>query len=214
MTTQNSNEKRCFWCNNPGAGDESSGGIVKNGITFCWQSALVPFELCGKIREKIDTMINDYECPICMETKKAMEMPSCSHKVCLDCYKTIYFGVSEVEKPCFYRDLNLPDWTYEQQFDEDGNWIENEKQNKHDTFLEEKMNYEYEIDKRPYEELIRLRDSLMYDRQDWMNNLEVVNYENELFRICSEWIIKEDKYLQSLTKGNESCPMCRAVVNY
>jgi len=214
MTTEVSNDLRCFWCNSPGAGDEKSGGCVKNGIAFCWQSNLCPFDICGEILKKMDTMVDDYECPVCLEPKKAFEMPRCSHKVCLDCYKTIYFGVSELEKPCFYRDLKLPDWTYEQKFDEDGDWIENEKQNEHHDFLSEIMNYEYEDDKRPYEELIVLRDSLMYNRQEWMNNLEVVNYENELFRICSEYIIKEDNYLQSLTKGNESCPMCRAEIEY
>jgi hypothetical protein len=210
MTTEFPNELRCFWCNSPGAGDEIYGGCVKNGITFCWQSSACQFELCAKIRNKIDTMINDYECPVCMETKKAMELPNCTHKVCLDCYKTIYFGVSEFEKPCMYRDLNFPTWTYERQVDEDGDVMENEKENEHYAFLIEKMNYEDEEDKRPYEELIELRDNLLYERPEWMNTLEVINYENELFRICSEYRIKRDTYLSNLIIGIKSCPLCRA----
>ena len=209
MTTEVSNEMRCFWCNKPG-----EGGCVKNGITFCWQSVICHFEVCGKILEKMDTMVDDYECPICMERKKALEMPRCSHKVCLDCYKTIYFGVSELEKPCIYRDLNIPHWTYELQLDEDGDVMENEKENEHDIFLREKMNYKYEDDKRPYDELIVLRDDLMYDRPGWMNIQEIINYENETFRVCSEWKIKEGNYLASRTIGNQSCPLCRAYIEY
>lgn len=208
--TEFANELRCFWCNKSG-----EGGCVKNGITFCWQSVVVPFDVCGEILEKMDTMVDDYECPVCMETKKALEMPRCSHKVCLYCYKTIYFGVSELEEPCMYRDLNFPTWTYEQQFYEDGDIMENnEKQNEHDRFLSKKMNYEYEDDERPYEELIVLRDSLMCDRPEWMNNQEIINYENELFKITSEYRIKEDKFLASRTIGNQSCPLCRTKIEY
>lgn len=200
-----SNKMICYWCNRPGS-DE----YVKNGIVFCWQSNLCPFEYCGEILEKMDTMVDDYECPVCMETKKSLEMPRCSHKVCLDCYKTIMFGVSKSEKPCIY-DLKMPDWTFEQQFGEDGEWIENEMENEHNLkFLSEKMNYEYEDDKRSYEELITIRDSLMCDRPGWMNKSAVIHYENELFILCSEWRIKEDTYLSTLTIGNQRCPLCRA----
>jgi hypothetical protein len=213
MTTEVSNKMRCFWCNKPGAGDEQYGGCIKNGITFCWQSTTCPFEVCGEILEKMDTIVDDYECPVCMETKKALEMPRCSHKTCLDCYKTIYFGVSDFEEPCIY-DINLPEWTYENNLDEDGDIMENEKRNEHDEFLSKKMNYEYEDDDRPYEELIMLRDILMCYRPDWMNIQEIINYENELFRTCSEYRIKEDNYLASRTIGNQRCPLCRVEIEY
>lgn len=209
MTTEVSNEMRCFWCNKSG-----EGGCVKNGITFCWQSIICPFEVCGEIFRKIDTMVDDYECPVCMETKKALEMPRCTHKVCLNCYKTIYFGVSELEKPCIYEDLNCPDWTYEQKIDEDGDVMENEKHNEHDIFLGKKMKYKYEDDERPYDELIALRDSLMCDRPKWMNIQEIINYENDLFKTTSDYRIKEDNYLTSRTIGNQSCPLCRAYIKY
>jgi len=216
MTTEISNELRCFWCNSPGAGDEKFGGCIKNGITFCWQSAIVPFQVCEEILKKMDTMVDDYECPVCLESKKALEMPRCSHKVCLDCYKTIYFGVSELEKPCMDRDylLNWPQWTYEQKFDEDGDMIENEKENEHYDFLLEKMNYEAEDDERTYNELIELRDNLIGERPEWMNNSEVISYENKQFKFLSEWKIKNDTYLSSLIIGNQSCPLCRTEIEY
>jgi hypothetical protein len=160
MTTEVSDDLRCYWCNCLGAG-EGYGGCVENGIIFCWQSTTVPFHLCSDILKKMDTMVDNYECPVCMETKKALEMPRCSHKVCLDCYKTIYFGVSELEQPCSCRDLNYPEWTYELQFDEDGDAMDNEKKEEHEDFLYKTMYYHLYEDKRPYEELIELRDNLM-----------------------------------------------------
>jgi hypothetical protein len=148
-----------------------------------------------------------------MEPKKAIEIPRCNHKVCLDCYKTIYFGLSEAE-PCSISDLRLPDWTFEQQFDEDGDWIENEKEREHGQFLFQKMNYKQEYDERTYDELIELRDNFLNERPEWMNNIEVIHYENELFKVCSDFRIKEDTYLQNLTIGNQSCPMCRQTIDY
>ena len=124
--------KKCFWCN------RTTDYPPTNGISFCWQSYICPFEICGEILEKIDTIDENYECPVCMEIKTVLEMPRCSHKVCLDCYKTIYFGISELEKPDIY-DLNFPEWTYEKELDEDGEIMENKKENEHDNFLREKM---------------------------------------------------------------------------
>ena len=210
----NTEDLRCYWCDRPGAGNESSGGCVKNGIAFCWQSNLCPFETCGEILTKIDTMVDDFECPVCLEIKKALEMPRCNHKVCLDCYKIIYFGKSQYEQPCIYRDCNLPEWTYEVQMDEEGEIIENEKENEHHDFLAEKINYSYEEDVRKYDELIELRNNLLHERPEWMNDMEVINYENKLFRICSEYRIKEDRYLSNLTIGNQSCPLCRKFIEY
>jgi Zinc finger, C3HC4 type (RING finger) len=207
----NTEDLRCYWCNKPGAGDEKSGGCIRNGIVFCWQSGLCP-TTCTEILEKIDTMVDDFECPVCLETKKALEMPSCNHKVCLDCYKTIYFGKSEYEKPDEYPDL--PEWTYEQQLYEDGDTMENEKQNEHDKFLVEKINYSWEEDERKYDELTELRDNLLHERPEWMNATEVINYENKLFKTCSDYIIKKGLYLSRLTIGNQSCPLCRSVIEY
>jgi hypothetical protein len=71
------------------------------------------------------------------------------------------------------------------------------------------MDYKLYEDKRPYEELIELRDNLMCYRPEWMNIQEIINYENDLFKICSEYRIKLYNYLASRTIGNKSCPLCR-----
>ena len=58
-------------------------------------------------------------------------------------------------------------------------------------------------------QLIELRNNLLHERTEWMNTTEVINYENELFRICSDYRINQDLYLSGLTIGNQSCPLCR-----
>ncbi len=92
MNTEISNDITCFWCEH--TSNSGGGANITNGIPFCWMSIMCPFELCGEILKKADTVEDNYECPVCLETKKSMEMPACRHKVCLDCYKTIYFGAS------------------------------------------------------------------------------------------------------------------------
>lgn len=185
---------RCYWCERPG-------GTTINDIVFCWQSQVCYLELCANVLAKIDTKSNDVECPVCLNYATVLELPNCKHKLCLDCYKTIYFGKSEYEKPC---DCSLPTWTFDE-CDEDG---ESDGEKEHSKFLQ-RINYAYENDERTYEELIELRNSLLYERPEWMNCVGIVNYENELFQTCSEYKIKENTYLSNLTIGNKICPLCR-----
>jgi hypothetical protein len=211
MNTEVSNEITCFWCEHTSTPDFAAN--ITNGIPFCWMSILCPFELCGEIRKKVDTVEDNYECPVCYETKKCMEMPACSHKVCLDCYKTIYFGVSTAKKPQIY-ELNLPKWPYNI-YDEEGYCIEeDQKEAEHDEYMREKLNFAYEDDERSYDELVETRNRLMEERPEWMNVEEIINYENELFRVCTEFNNRQTEYMNNLTKGNQSCPLCRSEVEW
>lgn len=219
MNTEVSNDITCFWCEHTST--SGFGANITNGIPFCWMSILCPFELCGEIRKKIDTVEDNYECPVCLETKKSMEMPACSHKVCLDCYKTIYFGVSTEKKPHDY-ERNIPEWPY-YQYDEEGNIVEKynekgiincEKQEEYDEYMSEKLNFAYEDDERSYDELIETRNGLMEERPEWMNAEEIINYENELFRVYAEFNNRQIEYMNNLTIGNKSCPLCRSEVEW
>jgi hypothetical protein len=220
MNTEVSNEITCFWCERTST--PGFGANITNGISFCWQSVVCPFELCDEIRKKVDTVEDNYECPVCYETKKSMEMPACSHKVCLDCYKTIYFGISTSTKPQIY-ELNLPTWPY-LQYDEEGEVIEKydeegrifycEKEEEYRNFNYEKLNFANEDDERNYDELVETRNRLMEERPEWMNVEEIINYENELFRVCTEFNNGQTEYMNNLTKGNQSCPLCRSEVEW
>jgi hypothetical protein len=44
--------------------------------------------------------IDNYECAICMETKRCVSQPKCNHFVCIDCFKRCYYG-DESGRPDF-----------------------------------------------------------------------------------------------------------------
>ncbi len=211
MNTEVSNDITCFWCEHTST--SGFGANITNGIPFCWMSIMCPFELCGEIRKKVDTVEDNYECPVCLETKKSMEMPACSHKVCLDCYKTIYFGISTAKKPQHY-EINLPKWPYHIR-DEEGYVIEeDEKDGEHCEYISEKLNFAYEDNEISFDELIETRNRLMEERPEWMNVEEIVNYENELFRTYTEFNNRQTEYMNNLTIGNHSCPLCRSEIEW
>ena len=42
---------------------------------------------------------NGVECPVCYETKRGVMQPKCEHSICLDCFKSCYYG--KYEDPVF-----------------------------------------------------------------------------------------------------------------
>lgn len=36
-------------------------------------------------------VIDDHECPVCLETKTCVSHPKCNHNICIDCFKKCYF---------------------------------------------------------------------------------------------------------------------------
>ena len=46
------------------------------------------------------TVLESEYCPICLDTKVSVVMPTCSHSICVDCFKRITYGM-EVPKPPF-----------------------------------------------------------------------------------------------------------------
>ena len=39
-------------------------------------------------------MFDDIECPICLDTKRNIELPNCEHTICIDCFKRCRYGTS------------------------------------------------------------------------------------------------------------------------
>ena len=144
------------------------------------------------------TIKENGECPICYENTELFELSRCTHKICLECCKTIYFGKATTERPIHYRE-NLdeePIWPYE-----------TENQEEYMTF--ELNHFDWE---KTYDELIITRNQLIPERPSWMNTDAFINYENNYILwskkcaiIDNEW----EKYNESKTKGNGSCPLCR-----
>lgn len=44
---------------------------------------------------------DNVECPICLETKRGITQPRCSHWACIDCFKRCYYGEDGNEEPVF-----------------------------------------------------------------------------------------------------------------
>ena len=66
------------------------------------------------------------------------------------------------------------------------------------------------IKENSYDELVTIRNNLISERSEWMNSDAFINYENGLFKYCSEFRKEWKMYDENKTKGNSSCPLCRA----
>ena len=168
------------------------------------------------------------ECCVCFEEKVLLNLPTCSHKVCAQCCKTIYYGSTTINPPTIsINDVERPEWPYpfyssnEEEFKGTRkDWmIWDDKEGEYSDFINKYFNeyYKPELNNKSYDELIALRDSLILEkveeRLDWMNTEEFINYENE--RFCYEIVCKKiekkwEKFNNKKTKGNGLCPMCRA----
>jgi len=164
------------------------------------------------------------ECCVCLEDKILLNLPTCSHKVCIQCCKTIYCGFTKAEPPTISRnDIERPEWPYpfyssnEEEFKGTRkDWmIWDDKEGEYSDFTNKYFNEYY----KSYDEIVALRDSLILqkveERLDWMNTEEFINYENELFCyniVCKKIEKKWEKFNNKKTKGNGLCPMCRAKI--
>ena len=168
------------------------------------------------------------ECCVCFEEKVLLNLPTCSHKVCAQCCKTIYYGSTTINPPTIsINDVERPEWPYpfyssnEEEFKGTRkDWmIWDDKEGEYSDFINKYFNeyYKPELNNKSYDELIALRDSLISEnveeRLDWMNTEEFINYENE--RFCYEIVCKKiekkwEKFNNKKTTGNGLCPICRA----
>jgi hypothetical protein len=73
---------------------------------------------CNITYEKPLEIKENVECPICLEIKRGVSQPRCSHFTCVDCFKLCYYSY-EIVKPKFpypaieyeyYYDRNNPIW--------------------------------------------------------------------------------------------------------
>jgi len=159
---------------------------------------------CEFIMSKRNTIETNVDCPVCFETKKTIELPTCSHRVCLDCCKTIYFGSdSTVQRPSIqWKEFESPIWPFH---DEEEGY--EEKIEEYSTF--EIVDYE----NKSYDELVNIRNSLINQRPDWMNTEVFINYENNNFKYhlrCSELDSEWELYQQGKKMRNCLCPLCRS----
>jgi hypothetical protein len=89
-----------------------TGDIKCKNYEFCYDTVLVaPFKsnyLCDdcniRYEKKLEIKEN-VECPICLEIKRGVLQPRCSHVTCVDCFKLCYYS-HEIIRPIFpYLDI-------------------------------------------------------------------------------------------------------------
>jgi len=203
----NKNIKRCYFCEVPHEYPSFFMEYV-NEIYICCETALS----CEFMIDKLNTIKDNIECPICYTIKKTIELPTCTHRVCLKCCKTIYFGTSDNNIPVHPNEIDLtigePKWPYDIIDDDYDN---DEKLNKFYRF-EDTHYFNYE--NISYEKLLEIRNDLIEDedREEWMNSEEFINYENKLFKYKIDYQKAEkewEEYSNSKRIGNKICPLCR-----
>jgi hypothetical protein len=229
VMTENYIIKLCYFCDYPYEvpanyavnidenGNYNMGFINKfNDLWVCYTCSIDKF---SKINFRIQ---ENGECCVCYEDKTLLKLPTCVHKLCIKCCKTIYYGSTDIEPPTISRnDVERPVWPYpfyssnEEEFKGTRkDWmIWDDKEGEYSDFINKYFNEYY----KSYDEIIALRDSLILEkveeRLDWMNTEKFINYENE--RFCYDIVLKKiekkwQKFNDKKTKGNALCPICRA----
>jgi hypothetical protein len=213
--------KECYFCDYP---KKVPSNIDENcdyhGVNmFKYKDLWICF-CCSKTQglHNMDFSIQENgECCICFEEKILLSLPTCIHKLCIQCCKTIYFGYTTNKPPTVsYNDIEYPEWPYEFYCSNEEefkgtrrDWmIVDDKELEYSGFRDEYLHYK----NKSYDELVVIRDNLMFERPEWMNTEEFINYENSLFLYEIEFreINKKWKeFNKTKVKGNGLCPICR-----
>ena len=114
--------------------------------------------ICHHCVFPINILEND-ECCVCYENKNIIKLPTCVHKLCLKCCKTIYFGSIVNERPVHWREMVIdsPNWPFEINED-DNNDPEYIKEQEYDKFIDKY----FDTQTTPYDELIIIRNKIIH----------------------------------------------------
>ena len=223
--------KSCYFCDYPyDVPADYEDNLDENGVYHSYIKKYKDLWVCVSCSSRNISSI-DYknqengECCVCLEEKILLKLSTCTHDVCIQCYKTIYYGSTDAEPPTISRnDIERPEWPYPfySSYEEEykgtrKDWmIWDDKEGEYSDFTN-KYFYKQEHENMSYDELVALRDSLISanieERLDWMNTEEFINYENDLFWYniaCKKIEKKWKKFNNKKTKGNGLCPICRA----
>jgi hypothetical protein len=200
-----SENQPCYFCDEP---YPSASCFISNyrGVNVCSN--------CDEFRIDINFANQENgECCVCLEDKNLIKLPTCSHRVCFGCCKTIYWGSTENIPPAHSKLIECPDWPFEFN-DDDDNDPERIKLNEYSEYegiYNAILTASY--DENSYDELIKIRNKQFLKRPAWMNTEEFIQYENESIRYHVN-VLKSERdweiYNEGKTRGNGICPLCRA----
>jgi hypothetical protein len=195
----------CYFCDKP-----YPSCFISNyqGINVCFN--------CDDFKLEINFANQENgECCVCLEDKILIKLPTCIHRVCFGCCKTIYWGSTETERPIYWRELDdeCPNWPYEFNHDDDND----PERIKYDEYSEYEGIYNAILtesyDENSYDELIKIRNKQFLKRPAWMNAEDFIQYENKYIRYLVN-VLKAERdweiYNEGKIRGNGLCPLCRA----
>ena len=149
------------------------------------------------------------ECCVCLENKLCIKLPNCIHTLCLECFKSIYLGYNNTEKPIDYNINSNHNTTQPFNLNDDlDNDPERIKMEEYDSF--EETYYDYN---KTYEELTNIRNNLINTRPNWMNTNNFIDWENKNIQY---WInaykfdcdINNWEFNKTIN-ARPKCPYCR-----
>jgi hypothetical protein len=179
----------------------------KEGLNICSSCATHRSDLTSDIFPHIDNIVikNDLECPICLDTARCIQLPKCSHFCCIDCFKKLYYGYTELKKPQnVYPSIQDP---YIVMFpDASDNQLDYEIQYKYEQYIDWSYHFTFANTKEDEEYMKEVRSP-------WMNTEEFLEWEEKK----NKWEDNElkldkerDKYQEDKNKKrNPYCPLCR-----
>jgi hypothetical protein len=228
--------KTCYFCDYPkNVSSDYEKNIDENGnyhlgFIHKYKDLWICYTCINDNLRHVNFLIQENgECCVCLEEKILLNLPTCTHTVCIQCCKTIYYGSTSIEPPnVSLNDIEHPDWPYPFHCSHEAefkgtrkDWmIWDDKEEVYSVFRNEYFNefYKQELKNKSYDEIVAIRDSLITEkvneRLEWMNTEEFINYENELF--CYEIVTKRinkkwKKFNNKKIRGNGLCPICRAI---
>ena len=177
------------------------------GLWICTEHKVwEPSNLCCKFIDKCNLLGDEpYECPVCMGVDILIELPTCKHKICLMCCKTIYFGVN---KSC----VRPKKWN---EIADETRYISIDRMNL-DCYVKfdwHERSHELEDESKSYQELVSIRDGLIPQRPAWMNQDVFIDFENKYLKYrveCVRAIETWKQYEKNKLMGCKTCPVCRA----
>lgn len=195
----------CYFCDEP---YPSPSCFISNyqGVNVCSN--------CDEFRLDINFANQENgECCVCLEDKNLIKLPTCIHRVCFGCCKTIYWGSTENIPPAHSKLIKCPDWPFEfnDHDDNDPERIKYDEYSNYEGIYSDILTGSY--DENIYDELIKIRNKQFLKRQAWMNTEEFIQYENEYIRYHVN-VLKAERdweiYNEGKIRGNGLCPLCRA----
>lgn len=79
--------------------------ITSNGRPLCINCDMMFGAWKGGKHCGILTFVDDNECCVCLESKRNVILPNCSHSVCISCFKRMYYGKDYIELPFPFPEL-------------------------------------------------------------------------------------------------------------